>query len=443
MKSGGREGGRRMGTLMRKLSITSFSLLSIFGLTMGTGCAGALVQPGHRGLFFDPTNGGIQHEVLQPGWYRTACSFWEPENKCPRVDDFDVTFSTAKEEVHTLSNEKLPIELRLALKYRPIVSELYLLDTEIGANYFEEVIGPEFRSAAIGVVAHISYQDMQRENGKIEDEIEKELRHRLQGKHIEVASVLLEKITYAPQIVDAYRQRVVSQEETLTQKQLLENAALQKKRELELQSEMKKLELESQSAQRKMELAAQTEQKKMQLSADAEQRKLVASTETEVKKMELLQQADEEKARIESELRNKRAEKTLALEQAQIDKMKSASQASTVVITAKGEAESRLALADALAAENRAAAANVTMNQVMMHAYDALGQLGGTGTTFLLGDYSKLPDWLFPKVPGFQTAPWLMTPAAATHAQSHAKATHASLKTPVKKQGGDDPYGDD
>jgi hypothetical protein len=42
--------------------------------------------------------------------------------------------------------------------------------------------------------------------------------------------------------------------------------------------------------------------------------------------------------------------------------------------------------------------------QVEMHAYDALGKLGGTGTTIMMGDYSKLPNWLFPRVPGFQTA---------------------------------------
>jgi regulator of protease activity HflC (stomatin/prohibitin superfamily) len=346
-----------------------------------------------------------------------------PDNKCPRVDDFDVTYSTAKEDVKTLSAEKLPINLHLALKYRPIVSELYLLDTEIGPNYFEEVIGPEFRSAAIGVLAKISYQDLQKENGKIEDDIEKELRHRLQGKHIEVASVLIEKIEYAQQIMEAYRQRIVSQEETLTRKQLLENAALQKKTELELLAKTKKLELENQSAQKKMELQAQTDQRKMQLQAEAEQRKLAAATEVEVRKLEIARKADEEKARFESALLNKRTEKKLAQVQAEIDRLKAEANAKATVIASKGEAEGRLALARAAGAENEAAAANITHNQVMLHAYDALGKLGGTGTTILMGDYSKLPSWLFPKIPGFQMSPWLVTPPAAG-------ATHASVKTP-------------
>ena len=99
---------------MRTVNALSLSILALGALAGGTGCAGATIQPGHRALYFDPRSGGIQHEVLQPGWYRTACPFWEPGNKCPRVDDFDVTFSTSKEEVHTLSAEGLPLDLTIS-----------------------------------------------------------------------------------------------------------------------------------------------------------------------------------------------------------------------------------------------------------------------------------------------------------------------------------------
>jgi prohibitin 2 len=399
---------------MRVLQSAALSFVALGALTMGTGCAGALVQPGHRALYFDPVNGGIQHEVLQPGWYRTACPVWTPDNKCPRVDDFDVTYSTAKEPLHTLSLEKLPLELQIALKYRPIVSELYLLDTEIGPNYFEEVIGPEFRSAAIGVLARTSYVDLQTKNGMIEDEIEKELRQRLNGKHIEVSSVLIEKVTYAPEILQSEKERVVSQEQTLRNKQLLENEASQMKTRLELAAQTKKLELETQAAQKKLELATQTEQKRLELNAQAEQNKLTATTALEVKKIQIQEQTDEEKFRLESALRNRQTEKKLTIEQAQIDKMKADADAATRIAQARGEATARLELAKATSEENRATAANITPMQVMMHAYDALGQLGGTNTTVMLGDWSKTPGWLFPKMPGFQSAfgyGWPATPS--------------------------------
>ena len=390
---------------MRILSTAGLALIALGALTMGTGCAGALVQPGHRALYFDPVNGGIQHEVLQPGWYRTACPFWTPDNKCPRVDDFDVTYSTAKEPLHTLSLEKLPLELHMALKYRPIVSELYLLDTEIGPNYFEEVIGPEFRSAAIGVLARTSYVDLQTKNGMIEDEIEKELRQRLHGKHIEVSSVLIEKVTYAPEILQSEKDRVVSQEQTLRNKQLLENEASQTKTRLEL-------------------------------AAEAEQNKLTATTKLAVEKIQIQKDTDEEKFRIESALRNKEAERKLTIQQAQIDKMKADADAAARISQAKGQATARIALAKATAEENQAAAATVGPMQVMMHAYDALGQLGGTGTTMMLGDWSKMPAWLFPHTGAFQNAfgPYLAWPGApGTPAAPAPNAGKVSLTT---KNGG-------
>ena len=393
---------------MRHTSIIAVLALAALG---SAGCSGALVQPGHRALLFDPSNGGIQHEVLQPGWYRMACPFWTPSTKCPRVDDFDVTYTTSKEAFHTLSKEGLPLDLRIAVAYRPIISELYLLDTEIGPTYFDEVIGPEFRSAAIGVFAHTSYQDLQRKNGAIEDEIEKELRNRLRGKHVEVSSVLIEKVTYDPNIMQSQRERVVSQEQTLAQRQLDENKATLEKRRIELQTE----EIETRAAHKKTELAAQTEQKKLELQAEAEQKKLAAMAELDVKKIQIQRDTDEEKFRIDSEMRNKKAEEQLVVVQSKIDKMKADSQAASEVAKAKGEATARLALAQADAAENSAKSADITQNQVMMHAYDALGKLGGSGTTFLLGDWSKLPNWLFPKIPGMQTAfPWPTTPYAST-----------------------------
>jgi hypothetical protein len=56
-------------------------------------------------------------------------------------------------------------------------------------------------------------------------------------------------------------------------------------------------------------------------------------------------------------------------------------------------------MAKAHAEENRAATQAISPLSVQMEAYKALGQLGGTGTTIMLGDFSNIPKWLFP--PGF------------------------------------------
>ena len=70
------------------------------------------VEPGHRGLYFAPTHGGLRRDVLQPGKYRLGAS-------ADRVDDFDVTYSTKQEDVTTKSAEGLDLQLKLSVIYRP------------------------------------------------------------------------------------------------------------------------------------------------------------------------------------------------------------------------------------------------------------------------------------------------------------------------------------
>jgi hypothetical protein len=67
----------------------------------------------------------------------------------------------------------------------------------------------------------------------------------------------------------------------------------------------------------------------------------------------------------------------------------------------------------------------------MMHAYDALGQLGGTGTSIMLGDWSKVPSFLFPRMPGLQSALPLYTmpappPSATSRNDSKSDSTLSS-----------------
>jgi regulator of protease activity HflC (stomatin/prohibitin superfamily) len=302
-------------------------------VALSSGCAGTVVEPGHRGLFFDPRSGGLQHDVLQPGYHRTG---WYG-----RIDDFDVTYSTNKETIRTVSQEGLAMDLKLAVIYRPIISELYELDTEIGPNYYEEVIGPEFRSVARGVFARHSYLELQAKNEKIEDEIEAGIRRRVAGKHLEITSVTLEEIAYAPEISNAVRAKLVGEQESLKQKAALENEALKQKLELEHQAEQSKL-------------------------------------------------------KAEQALREKKTEQSLAEAQAQIDKVRAATDAETRVTKAKAEAQEVTLLAKAHAEERRAETVSITPLAVAMHAYDALGKLGGEGTTIMLGDWSKTPRFLFP-----------------------------------------------
>jgi len=322
------------------------TLLVVLALSTCAGCGGAIVEPGHRALFFDPRAKGLHHEVLGPGYYRVGTY--------GRLDDFDVTYSTHKEDIHTTSSEGLTLDIHLAVIYRPVVSELYELDTEIGQNYYDEVVGPEFRSAARGVFARHSYVELAGRNEKIEDEIEGDLRRRINGKHVEVSSITMENIEYAPEIAAADRAKLVGEREAARQKAQIENDALKQKLAQELKAEQEKAALRL--------------------------------------------QAEQDKIEAERAVREKQNARTIAEEDAKLAK----AQATASLIHAKAEADQRVLLARASAEERRAETRSITALEVQMHAYDALAKLGGSGTHILIGDWAKLPNFLFP--PGMMHA---------------------------------------
>lgn len=321
-------------------------------LSLLSGCGYHTVEPGHRGLRFDASS-GLHHEVLQPGRHSLGWCFLRD---CGRVEDFDTTYSTAHEEIHTSSAEGLALDLHLSVIFRPVISELYELDSEVGQAYYGEVVGPEFRSAARGVFARHSYTDLAGKNEKIEDEIEQEVRRRIRGKHVEIASITLESIGFAPEISNAVRARIVGEQEAVRQKAAMENDALRQKLQAEQDTARTQLKITSAQAEAKL-------------------------------------QAD-------LELAKKRNERAIAEEDALLEKAK----ATATLAKARADAESITILAKAHAEENRAQTQAVSPLSVQMAAYEALGKLGGTGTTIVLGDYSRAPQFLFP--PGVSLLPY-------------------------------------
>jgi regulator of protease activity HflC (stomatin/prohibitin superfamily) len=188
--------------------------LALFGALLAaavgtSGCATAIVEPGHRGLLFEPGAGGLRREILQPGRYKLGACFLACTSN--RIDDFDVTYSTRPERVHAVSSEGLTLDLTLSVIYRPIISELYQLDTEIGPRYYDEVVGPEFRSVCREVFARHSYLDVTRGSPPLQDEIEAELRRRTAGKHVEIDAVTLEAVVFAPEIAERIRRKIAAE----------------------------------------------------------------------------------------------------------------------------------------------------------------------------------------------------------------------------------------
>jgi len=315
------------------------------------------VQTGHRGLRFEP-NGGLKRDILSEGRWQLGWFCWL--HACSRVIDFDVTFSTKHEEVRATSSENLNMQLAISVIYKPVISELYELATEVSTgDYYDEVVGPEFRSAAGIVFAKHSYTELAANKEKIEDEIETDLRRRIKGKHVAITSVTIESIGGVEEIQNATRARIVGEQESLRQRSAMEQEALREKTKLENEKLRQQMALEN---------------------------------ETQRKQSEIANRAAEEELRLKTELEAKKNERLIAEEDAQLEKARAAA----TVAKAHAEAEAITILARAHAEENKAQTQAISPLTVQLEAYKALGQLGGKDTTIMLGDFSHLPSWLFP-----------------------------------------------
>jgi regulator of protease activity HflC (stomatin/prohibitin superfamily) len=366
------------------------TLLVAIALSTCAGCY-ATVEPGHHALRFEPNSGGVRPVVLGPGRYRLG--------PYDRLEDFDITYSTNKEVIHTTSAEGAALDVHLAVIYRPIAAELYELDTEIGRSYYDEVVGPEFRSAARGVFARHSYTELAKANEKIEDEIEADLRRRIRGKHVDVSSITMEHVEYAHEITAADQSRLIGEREAARQKAQIENEALKQQLALKLQAE----------------------QAKQQAERAAEQAKADAARAIETDRREL-----------ERAMRGAQSARAIAEEESKMAK----AQAQAQLIKAHAEAEQRVLLAHASAEERKAEAQGTTWLEVQKHAYDALGKLGGEGTHILIGDWAKLPNFLFPRMgPG-------MTGGYPTNPTSYRVPAKSKGETKTTKLPSDEPYGE-
>lgn len=373
----------------RMMRILAVGVLASLG---GLGCGRQAVDPGQRGLRYSPHDGGLKPEVLQPGSYGLG---WCVFRDCGYIETYDVTYQTRKESVFTPSSEGLAMDVNVIVTYRPITAELYQLHTEVGRDYYEEIIGPESRSAARNVLARHSYTTLVGNLDKVEDEIEEEVRRRIRNKHVEVSSITLEKVKYAsPEIAQAVEKRLIGQQEAARQKASIEAQAARDKTALELAAAQAKLKAETDANQARLqaELAAEKSKREAELS---------------------LMQAKNQRAVLENQIA--------------IDKL----EAQQKVIRAKAVTEERSLLASAKAAENRAEAAAHTPYTVQAQGYEALGKLGGHGTTVFLGDWSRAPQFLWPRQYG-GTAP-MPGPAPADRPNQPAKLTLTPTLPPGAK----------
>ena len=104
------------------------------------GCHCPTVPSGHRGIVFKTLGGGTSRELLGEGMH--LIPIWN------YVIPYDTRVHEMKEGLVVLSSNGLTLRVDASVRYRPKPEELYELQTQIGPDYDQKVIGPVVRSEA-------------------------------------------------------------------------------------------------------------------------------------------------------------------------------------------------------------------------------------------------------------------------------------------------------
>jgi regulator of protease activity HflC (stomatin/prohibitin superfamily) len=167
----------------------------------------ARIPSGHKGVKWNITS-GTQKGVLSEGIH-----FIPPWNK---IYMYNVRTMDSKETLNILTNNGLTIIVETSVRFRPITTELYEIQTEIGPRYYDIIIGPSVRSAARTVGGRYSPEEMYSTKREVfETELVEEVKKAITGKHINLETILIRNVELPDKLRQAISDKLEEEQRAL------------------------------------------------------------------------------------------------------------------------------------------------------------------------------------------------------------------------------------
>ena len=189
---------------MKRLTLFYMLALAIPVLLLISGC-GRTIDPGMRGLRWYPLTVGLEKESLKNGFYWRA-----PWND---VFEYDVRYQSFSEKIDALTADDLSVTLRVVITMSPMPDEIYFLAQEVGHNWYQQLVRPQFLSAVRGVVAQYAMVTLPERSSEIGNKIEAVLVESLKGRHLNIYSVALSEIEFSKMVLQAIENKQAKEQE--------------------------------------------------------------------------------------------------------------------------------------------------------------------------------------------------------------------------------------
>jgi regulator of protease activity HflC (stomatin/prohibitin superfamily) len=166
----------------------------------------AVIKPGFNGVLNRPLGDGIKVDKV----YEDGFTWKAPWNNMMK---YNVQLNSYQENISILSSDELHTTITLSAILRPIPENLPYLALEIGDEYYNRIVKPEFYSVSRSIMAEYQYNTLSIKSPEIENRIFEELKIRLDGKHIELNKVTLDHIMYSTVVTRATDQKLATQQQ--------------------------------------------------------------------------------------------------------------------------------------------------------------------------------------------------------------------------------------
>lgn len=192
---------------MKRRSIfqTSFQFLPVLFLGMLFVSCISIINPGEVGLMWRPYSTGLSQKPLE-----SRVQTYMPWNS---VYVYSIQWSSYQEKVEVLTRDDLTITVTADIIIRPVQNEIYELEMEIGRDYYEKVVKPQFRTAIRNILSAYNMVSISKETPNVSSQIKKSLTEKLKFKHVEIDDVIIDDVEYSPSILKAIESKLTKQQE--------------------------------------------------------------------------------------------------------------------------------------------------------------------------------------------------------------------------------------
>ena len=191
---------------MKSIIIKLMLIAMIVALTQ----ACSVVKPGYMSMKNDNWGKGLKTETV----YEDGVVWHWPWTT---MVTYNLQWQTFSEEVEILTEDELHIGITVSVTLKPNPEELDKMELEVGQDYYNNIVKPEFISITRNVFSGYKYTNVSPESPRIEEQIFSRLVAKTNGKHLIFDNVTVDHIQY-PEIVTSAVNTKLAVEQAIEQK---------------------------------------------------------------------------------------------------------------------------------------------------------------------------------------------------------------------------------